>query len=113
MLYRLHIPWGPEFVLMLSNLYYINSSTAGDHYRSDHHRYNMKRRVASLPPIGVAVFNQKVLERKTETAVISSTQDSFCQVCKLVPVPLLIVHTSHIIQQNVHHRKRLPLPRTI
>ncbi|CCA66358.1 hypothetical protein PIIN_00044 [Serendipita indica DSM 11827] len=51
------------------------------HYRSDHHRYNMKRRVASLPPVSVAVFNQKVLERRTETAVMSSTKGSTCTIC--------------------------------
>ena len=47
----------------------------------------MKRRVASLPPISVAVFNQKVLERRAETAVMSSAQGSSCEVCKLVPTP--------------------------
>jgi pre-60S factor REI1 len=47
----------------------------------------MKRRVASLPPISLAVFNEKVLERRTETAVMSSAQDSSCEVCKLVSVP--------------------------
>ncbi|KAJ3504247.1 hypothetical protein NLJ89_g8036 [Agrocybe chaxingu] len=54
------------------------------HYRSDHHRYNMKRRVASLPPISVEVFNQKVLERRTETAIMSSAKGSSCEVCNKV-----------------------------
>lgn len=57
---------------------------AGAHYRSDHHRYNMKRRVAGLPPISVAVFNQKVLERRTETAIMSSVHGSACEVCRCV-----------------------------
>lgn len=51
------------------------------HYRSDHHRYNMKRRVASLPPVSAAVFNEKVLERRAETAVMSSPNGSSCNVC--------------------------------
>ena len=42
----------------------------------------MKRRVASLPPISVEVFNQKVLERRQETAVVSSSNGSKCEVCK-------------------------------
>lgn len=57
----------------------------GTHYRSDHHRYNMKRRVASLPPISAAVFNQKVLERRQETAIMSSLKGSTCEVCGYVP----------------------------
>ncbi|TFK54375.1 hypothetical protein OE88DRAFT_1675999 [Heliocybe sulcata] len=52
------------------------------HYRSDHHRYNMKRRVAGLPPISTAAFNQKVSERRTETAVAASSKGSTCEVCK-------------------------------
>lgn len=54
------------------------------HYRSDHHRYNMKRRVAGLSPISVDVFNQKVLERRTETAIMSSTKGSSCEICNKV-----------------------------
>ncbi|CAO1632037.1 unnamed protein product [Sympodiomycopsis kandeliae] len=34
------------------------------HYRSDLHRYNMKRQVAGLPPVRQDVFEQKVLSRQ-------------------------------------------------
>ncbi|KAJ7713950.1 C2H2 type zinc-finger-domain-containing protein [Mycena maculata] len=51
------------------------------HYRSDHHRYNMKRRVASLPPVSVELFNQKVMDRRIETAVMSSAKGSYCEAC--------------------------------
>ena len=54
----------------------------GIHYRSDHHRYNMKRRVASLPPVSAAVFNQKVMERRQQTAVMSLAKGSSCAICK-------------------------------
>ncbi|KAF8520435.1 C2H2 type zinc-finger-domain-containing protein [Hysterangium stoloniferum] len=65
----------------------IGFSTAEDqriHYRSDHHRYNMKRRVASLPPISAAVFNQKVLQRRAETAVTTSPKGATCEICSKV-----------------------------
>ncbi|KXN90222.1 hypothetical protein AN958_04712 [Leucoagaricus sp. SymC.cos] len=58
--------------------------TAGDHYKSDHHRYNMKRRAAGLSPVSVAVFNQKVLDRKEETAIMASPRGSVCEVCNKV-----------------------------
>ncbi|KAF7362019.1 Zinc finger protein 622-like protein [Mycena venus] len=51
------------------------------HYRSDHHRYNMKRRVAGLPPVSAESFNQKVLDRRLETAVMSSAKGSYCEAC--------------------------------
>ncbi|KLO18397.1 hypothetical protein SCHPADRAFT_866780 [Schizopora paradoxa] len=53
-----------------------------NHYKTDYHRYNMKRRVASLPPVSAAIFNQKVLERRQDTAVMSSALGSFCDACR-------------------------------
>ena len=44
----------------------------------------MKRRVASLPPVSAVVFNQKVLERRQETAVALSPKGSTCEICKWV-----------------------------
>src|SRR6266496_5335295 len=72
----------PVFKTLLSNF------CSGVHYKSDHHRYNMKRRVASLPPISLEVFNQKVLERRQETAIMS-LKGSTCEICKSVITHLL------------------------
>ncbi|KAG7090838.1 hypothetical protein E1B28_009920 [Marasmius oreades] len=54
------------------------------HYRSDHHRYNMKRRVAGLPPVSAATFNEKVLERRAETSIMSSLKGSSCELCNKI-----------------------------
>ncbi|CAE6429417.1 unnamed protein product [Rhizoctonia solani] len=51
------------------------------HYKSDHHRYNMKRRVANLPPVSAHAFDQKVLERRAETAVMASPKGTTCHTC--------------------------------
>lgn len=60
----------------------LTDDLSGNHYRSDHHRYNMKRRVASLPPVTLDIFNQKVLERRQETAIIASSRGSTCETCE-------------------------------
>lgn len=52
------------------------------HYRSDHHRYNMKRRVASLPPVSAQIFNQKVLDKRLETAITTGDKGAICDACK-------------------------------
>ncbi|KAG6813657.1 hypothetical protein H0H92_008894 [Tricholoma furcatifolium] len=44
----------------------------------------MKRRVASLPPVSATVFDNKVLERRAETAIMASTKDSTCTICNKV-----------------------------
>ncbi|KAL1942644.1 hypothetical protein VTO73DRAFT_4884 [Trametes versicolor] len=60
---------------------FLSAEEQREHYRSDHHRYNMKRRVAGLPPVGAALFNQKVLDRRAETAIMTSPKGSACEVC--------------------------------
>ncbi|KAG1896705.1 cytoplasmic protein [Suillus fuscotomentosus] len=71
----------PLFTCLSCSIAFLSAEEQRTHYRSDHHRYNMKRRVASLPPVSVAIFNQKVLERRQETAIMSSLKGSTCEVC--------------------------------
>jgi pre-60S factor REI1 len=53
------------------------------HMKSDWHRYNLKRRVASLPPITAEVFTEKVLQaRAASTAEADrATFEKPCDVC--------------------------------
>ncbi|KDQ57570.1 hypothetical protein JAAARDRAFT_130649 [Jaapia argillacea MUCL 33604] len=69
------------FTCLSCSIAFLSAEEQRVHYRSDHHRYNMKRRVASLPPVSLALFVQKVTERKTETAVTSSSKGSTCEIC--------------------------------
>lgn len=52
--------------------------------RSDWHRYNLKRRVAALPPISSEVFTEKVLQaRATTTAEADKAAfERLCSVCQ-------------------------------
>lgn len=45
---------------------YRNIDLQRGHMKSDWHRYNLKRRVASLPPITSEVFNEKVLQARAD-----------------------------------------------
>ncbi|KAI6121610.1 C2H2 type zinc-finger-domain-containing protein [Pisolithus sp. B1] len=58
------------------------STAAGTHYRSDYHRYNMKRRVSGLPPVAAGVFDQKVLEQRVDPSVMATTRSVSCTVCR-------------------------------
>ncbi|KAF5346297.1 hypothetical protein D9758_011481 [Tetrapyrgos nigripes] len=69
------------FTCISCSIAFLSAEEQRVHYRSDHHRYNMKRRVAGLPPVSAAAFNEKVIERRTETAVMSSLKGSTCEVC--------------------------------
>ncbi|KAK3492488.1 C2H2 type zinc-finger-domain-containing protein [Neurospora hispaniola] len=51
------------------------------HMRSDWHRYNLKRRVASLPPISSEVFTEKVLQSRAEVTA-QTDKASFEMTCE-------------------------------
>ncbi|KAK4105251.1 hypothetical protein N658DRAFT_440193 [Parathielavia hyrcaniae] len=57
-----------------------NSDLQRGHMRSDWHRYNLKRRVASLPPIASEVFTEKVLQARAETTA-QADKAGFERVC--------------------------------
>jgi pre-60S factor REI1 len=52
--------------------------------QSDWHRYNLKRRVASLPPLSSEVFNEKVLANRATAAATAARAsfEKFCDACK-------------------------------
>nr|POE64941.1 cytoplasmic 60s subunit biogenesis factor rei1 like [Quercus suber] len=50
------------------------------HMQSDWHRYNLKRKVASLPPLASEVFAEKVLANKA-TAAATAARASFEKAC--------------------------------
>lgn len=63
---------------------YRNIDLQRGHMRSDWHRYNLKRRVASLPPITSETFNEKVLQaRAVQTAEAEKAYfERSCEACQ-------------------------------
>ena len=54
-----------------------------EHYRSDWHRYNLKRRSAELPMISFAEFERKVAENNAKSSQADNINESFyCDSCK-------------------------------
>ncbi|KAH8816071.1 C2H2 type zinc-finger-domain-containing protein [Xylogone sp. PMI_703] len=60
-----------------------NSDLQRGHMRSDWHRYNLKRRVTSLPPISSEVFTEKVLQAQASStaAATKATYEKTCTAC--------------------------------
>ncbi|KAI9858720.1 MAG: hypothetical protein M1813_007352 [Trichoglossum hirsutum] len=54
------------------------------HMRSDWHRYNLKRRVASLPPLPSEVFAEKVMnaQASSSAAAAKASYETVCQACQ-------------------------------
>ncbi|XP_060081154.1 cytoplasmic 60S subunit biogenesis factor ZNF622-like [Ylistrum balloti] len=51
------------------------------HYKTDWHRYNLKRKVAELPPVTADTFQQKVLAQRAKVAEEQEDQFSQCVLC--------------------------------
>ncbi|KAJ3530164.1 hypothetical protein NM208_g9447 [Fusarium decemcellulare] len=63
---------------------YRNIDLQKGHMKSDWHRYNLKRRVASLPPISADVFTEKVLQARAASTAEADKAffERVCDVCQ-------------------------------
>lgn len=54
------------FTCVTCNIAYNNSELQRDHYKSDWHRYNLKRKVADLPAVSLQDFQERVQMQKNQ-----------------------------------------------
>ncbi|KAL3202428.1 hypothetical protein MRX96_042499 [Rhipicephalus microplus] len=61
---------------------FANAELHRSHYKSDWHRYNLKRKVAFLPPVSAEEFQQRVLaHREASVAAETCAAGTYCDVC--------------------------------
>lgn len=53
-----------------------------EHYKTDWHRYNLKRKVADLPPVTVEDFAKKILAQKNLINEAQSDTHRYCKPCR-------------------------------
>jgi pre-60S factor REI1 len=53
-----------------------------DHYKSDWHRYNLKRKIVSLPPVTADNFAERVAIQEAQQAEANKDTSQYCSVCK-------------------------------
>ena len=71
------------FTCITCRVSFADSDIQRRHYKTDWHRYNLKRKVAEMPPVTAEVFQQKVLAQKAEIEAQqqSKTKSLHCQLC--------------------------------
>ncbi|XP_022820319.1 zinc finger protein 622 [Spodoptera litura] len=52
-----------------------------EHYKQDWHRYNLKRKVASISPVTLEEFEQRVKEHKEQSQNESRDESQYCKYC--------------------------------
>ncbi|XP_030382356.1 zinc finger protein 622 [Scaptodrosophila lebanonensis] len=74
----------PQFTCINCDVRFANPEIQREHYKTDWHRYNLKRRVAELPPVAAEEFQQRVLSARsaTETAIKEKNMSIYCNACR-------------------------------
>lgn len=72
----------PSFTCISCRVAFADGDVQRAHYKSDWHRYNLKRKVAEMPPVSAEAFREKVLAQKAESKAQSEVKSSqHCDVC--------------------------------
>lgn len=73
-----------QFTCINCDARFANPEIQREHYKTDWHRYNLKRRVAQLPPVTAEEFQQRVLNARsaTETAIEEQQMSVYCTACR-------------------------------
>lgn len=73
-----------HFTCLNCDARFANAKIQQDHYKTDWHRYNLKRRVAQLPSVSAEEFQQRVLSarRATEDAIEEQQMSIYCTACR-------------------------------
>lgn len=64
------------------NVKFQNADIQREHYKTDWHRYNLKRRVADLPPITAEDFQERVLQQRKNDEQTKQEISLYCSACR-------------------------------
>lgn len=64
------------------NVKFQNADIQREHYKTDWHRYNLKRRVADLPPITAEDFQKRVLQQRKDDEQAKQDIPLYCSACR-------------------------------
>jgi pre-60S factor REI1 len=55
-----------------------------EHFKTDWHRYNLKRKVAELPPVTSEEFEKRIVQQRNADSMLQEDQSLYCKACKKV-----------------------------
>ena len=70
-----------QFTCISCHVKFADGDVQRFHYKSDWHRYNLKRKVAELPPVTSEEFQKRVLLRRSENEFESRDTSVYCKTC--------------------------------
>lgn len=70
-----------SFTCITCQVLFKNPELQREHYKSDWHRYNLKRKVASIPPITLEDFELRVQEHRESAQEVNRDVSEYCKYC--------------------------------
>ena len=70
------------FTCITCRVIFIDAELQRAHYKTDWHRYNLKRKVAELPPVTAEDFQQRVLKQRVMAPAELENTVQVCRACK-------------------------------
>lgn len=64
------------------NVRFANADVQREHYKTDWHRYNLKRRVGELPPVTAEEFQKRVLQQRVSDEQAQQEISLHCNECR-------------------------------
>jgi pre-60S factor REI1 len=90
----------PSFTCISCRVAFADGDVQRAHYKSDWHRYNLKRKVAEMPPVTAEAFREKVLAQKAESnALAEEKNQKHCDVCNK------LFSSENAFANHLHSRK--------
>lgn len=71
----------PGFTCITCRVAFNNADLQRFHYKSDWHRYNLKRKVVEMPAVTAEDFKQRVLAQQAQNAEAEKDTATFCKLC--------------------------------
>lgn len=73
-----------DFTCINCSVRFANADIQRLHYKTDWHRYNLKRKVAALPPVTAEEFQKRVLQQRSaeENALQENEVVLYCNTCR-------------------------------
>ncbi|KAJ8969985.1 hypothetical protein NQ317_007032 [Molorchus minor] len=70
-----------SFTCITCRVAFKDADTQRLHYKTDWHRYNLKRKVAELPSVTAEEFQRRVLNQRNAEEIMKQDKSVYCSVC--------------------------------
>lgn len=71
-----------QFTCISCRVAFADADIQRQHYKTDWHRYNLKRKVVNLAPVTAEDFQQRVLHQRQKDEDDAKDTSTYCKVCK-------------------------------